>query len=349
MAATIKHLRFYKDQWYSNHRHQGGLPAIIRCLRGTRIVNALSYLDPPATHIPSLTSLTFSVFPKLTALWTECFFNSLDKYKVFSIIGDCSGGYSSITDQETQAVYPYSNIEHGNKLDIFIKKLCNSDYIIICDDDVFWLNDQPLNYALTAFSANSKLAVVSLMPRSSKVPQHLSSTIDSLMGSYCLVIKQSIWQKEGLSFAIKPFPPGSDSGWYYDTSDDAHQVLIHRGYEVLIAPDDLRQNLITFEGISSWLLKIQKYKGNIHRQIKDVHIKKEKAYSAILVAEELSKILKNKFHLKKTDIVNKQYLNSAKSICDNLISESRRFSIENHTLSSINRINNLLINEDINS
>ena len=292
-----------------------------------------------------MTSLTFSVFPKLTTLWTECFFNALTAHSVSSIIGDCSGGYLSLIERESQSVYPYINIDHGQKLDTFVKKICHSDYVIICDDDVFWLNDAPLIYAINALAKNPNLAVVSLMPRRSKVSGHLSPAIDWLMGSYCLVIKRSTWHKEGLSFSIKPFPDTERSGWYYDTSDFAHQELINRGYEVLLAPSELQENLITFEGISSWLLKIQKHKGRIYNHIKDVLIRQEKAYRAILVAEGLSQILVNKNYCCGATIVNKRYLNIAKSICLDQIPEPTRLLIENQTEWSINLINRKLANK----
>lgn len=311
-----KQLRFFWNQWYSNHRHQGRL-AVMRCLRGTQAVNSLTCLDQPSNIKPTITSLTFSVFPKLTALWSHYFRKAIGTYQVRTIIGDCSGGFQPLSKHERLIVYPYINIEHAKKLDIFMGKLCHSEYVIICDDDVFWLNDKPLAYALIAFEENPNLAVVSLMPRPSEVPEHITQHVDQLMGSYCLVIKQAVWRKENLSFAIKPYPTEAKSGWYYDTADYANIELTRKGYEVIIAPENIRSNLVSFEGISSWLMKIQKHRGKIANNIHGIQIRKEKCFRAILVAEGLSSMVHNGSYYKDNNVIKQTYLDCAKSICKN--------------------------------
>ncbi len=46
-------------------------------------------------------------------------------------------------------------------------------------------------------------------------------------------------------------------------ADLVNVLLLQRGYDVVIAPEKLREQITSFEGISQWTLKIHKHRGNI--------------------------------------------------------------------------------------
>jgi len=80
------------------------------------------------------------------------------------------------------------------------------------------------------------------------------------MGSYCLVVRRSIWQQEGLSFKQVAQPSPNPKSWrgQYDTADYANVELIRRGYKVVVAPDWLAdEHLVVFKGISNHTLRMQ--------------------------------------------------------------------------------------------
>ena len=87
---------------------------------------------------------------------------------------------------------------HGEKLDLFLQKVCSSKFILICDDDIFWLDQSPIAWALDKLKEDPKTVVVSLMPRGHS-SELMQEKVGRPMGSYCLVINRELWLKENLS------------------------------------------------------------------------------------------------------------------------------------------------------
>ncbi len=196
-----------------------------------------------------------------------------------------------------------------------MEKVCRASNVVVTDDDVFWLSDQPLRWALAQFAADPKVAVVSLMPRET-VSDVLEGQVKQPMGSYCLLIRRNIWIHEGLSFRIMQPRASEGYGWFYDTADFANIELLQRGYRVVIAPPELRRELCCLEAISTWTLKIQQRHGDLRRSVGDVELRRAKALCAILTLKGLDQILRTFFpEIGACEIVKAPYLDKAQSFC----------------------------------
>ncbi|MCB1034673.1 MAG: hypothetical protein KDD47_12650, partial [Acidobacteria bacterium] len=256
----MRNLRAARDNWKKNHRHQGGLGALLRCFTGQRTLEARrpSGIKPTGP----LEVLTFSVVPWLTALWGRSLGQALDGRSYRLLIGDASGGFRgpwrSQLEEAPVEVLPCLNHHHGEKLDLFFGKVCRGDLVLVCDDDVFWRSGNPLDWALERFREEDSLAAISLAPRP-LVSSVLQGKLDEPMGSSCLVLRRSIWLREGLSFQMAPAPEPRRADWFYDTCDLAHLELVDRGYGVRVAPPEIRSELVPLEAISAWILKAQKH------------------------------------------------------------------------------------------
>ena len=249
-------------EWMTVYRYHGLVP-LMRCLLGT---NRLVNLDQAQRNDQSLIDwVSFTVIPEISLLWTAFLRNALDEQNNTVLLGDGYGNFPKFSSDMFE-VLPIFNFNHGIKLDLVMQKACHAEYVLVCDDDIFWLNDEPLKYALHRFSENSKLAVLSFHPRPEKNSQ-LVEYVGQPMGSYCLLIKRSVWLKEALSFKYYK-PTGSDNPiFFFDTADYANLLLLQKGYDVEVAPDEVRNNLVTFYGTSMWGIKILTSRGDITKII----------------------------------------------------------------------------------
>jgi hypothetical protein len=140
-----------------------------------------------------------------------------------------------------------------------MQKVCQAEYVVVSDDDVFWLDNVPWDWVMASFEANSRLAIVSLVPRE-RFTWNINEESHQPMGSYCLVIRRAIWLRENLSFeqVAKASPNPKSYQGQYDTADFANLELLRRGYDVTVAPPEIRSHLAVFKGLSSGLVRIQK-------------------------------------------------------------------------------------------
>ena len=232
--------------------------AAARCLSGSLALRHLPIARPTR---PEVESFTFSVVPGLTALWALLLDRSLDGRSHHLWIGDCSGGLRQLPGVRAQrsTIRPLLNLNHGVKLDLFMRDVCRAEYVVLSDDDVLWPTARPLEWALARMAEDPRLAVVSLVPRG-----RFTWTIDGRehvpMGSYCLVVRRSLWLAEKLSFrqVSEPSPNPKSYRGQYDTADYANVELLRRGLGVCVAPAEVRGELAVFKGVSSALLQIQK-------------------------------------------------------------------------------------------
>jgi hypothetical protein len=263
-AATIVH-----ENWRKNHRHHG-LFAALRCANGMRQLRA-SAGRPAKPERDEVDCVTFSVVPNLTGLWAKVMQNAIPGGKARIWIGDCSGGFGP-THHFAKRIHakPLINYLHGLKLDLFFQKFVRSEFFVISDDDVFWVDDTPWRWAMEQFQKDPKLAVVSLVPRM-RFTWDLGGKEHQPMGSYCLVIRREIWLNERLSFEAvrEPSPSKGSYEGLYDTCDFANVELIKRGYNIAIAPPEIRDHLAAFKGVSSATLRIQKDPGGGYAKVYD--------------------------------------------------------------------------------
>lgn len=244
---------------YINYRFHGGLLAAWRCFWGTLISHFPSF--PITKNSPDqMDVLTFSVVPSLTLIWLAFIkrIHLSTPLKVY--IGDCSGGIKSKAKKSYGGlnIVPYINDAHGQKLDLFIRRYCHAEYILVSDDDVFFLSDAPLVWGLAQMRADPNLAVISFVPRE-RFAWQINGEEHMPMGSYCLLIRHSIWQRENLSFRTvhEPSPNPNSYRGEYDTADFANVALIRNGYRVLIAPPEIRAGILIRKGLSSTLWEAQ--------------------------------------------------------------------------------------------
>jgi len=273
------------------------------------------------TPEPKVNCVTFSVVPRLTALWAVFIERAIFSRPLEVFIGDCSGGYRPLTSTPLIRVFPLFNYTHGTKLDLFLRKVCRAPYVVINDDDVFWLDETPWEWALAQFEKDPSVAVVSLVPRE-RVTGVLKGKVDQPMGSHCLVLRRKIWLKEALSFKIVNPQPDEDFGWIYDTADYANVELIRRGYKVIIAPPEVRAHLVAFDGTSAWALKIQENSGKILKNLAGIGVRHEKAFRTILVTRGLSDVLATYYPEKGgSQLCPSQLLAEAERTCQGLLSQ----------------------------
>ncbi len=256
LKQTVDLLR---DNWRKNHRHHGGLTAVARCGYGAWSLKARAPLaeDQGSSGVDCV---TFSVVPNLTALWAVMMKRAIPDSRARIWVGDCSGGFDKVRAIAPGVRhFPMVNYLHGLKLDIFLNNFLRSEFVVVSDDDVFWLSQEPWRWAMEEFAKDPATAVVALVPRS-RFQWNLDGRQYQPMGSYCLIVRRSTWLKESLSFQAvpKPSPSASSYGGLYDTGDFANVELIKRGYRVAIAPGEIRDHLAGFKGISSAVLRIQK-------------------------------------------------------------------------------------------
>ncbi len=287
----IRTLRILKNNWRKNHRHHGGFTAASRCLAGTLAIRA--GLLPRGARDVEVSALTFSVVPWMTALWARLLRPALGGHDHEVLIGDCSGGigrgHHGLVGGDARVI-PCLNEHHGDKIDLFLARLCRAPYVLIADDDVFWLDARPLEWALAQLEADPRIGAVSLLPRYMVSDVLRQDDITQAMGSHCLVIRRELWQREQLAFAVVPAQPGQY--WFYDTGDFANRELLRRGYRVAIADEDLGRHLAAFDGISAWILKLRgQQPDELAASIADIPARQGKAQQALYFAQGLAALL----------------------------------------------------------
>jgi hypothetical protein len=338
MRSLMRDLRLIRAEWGKNYAHHGGIVAVWNALAGTRRVKRRDYADSTPRTVEVV---TFSVVPGMTALWSWLISDAIPVEGLRVLIGDCTGGGVCDLVERSVIVIPMLNYLHGEKLDLFIQKVCTAEFIVFSDDDIFWLDDAPWQWAMEQFAHDPQLAVVSLYPRED-VSSVLRGKVDVAMGSYCLIVRRDIWLRERLSFQMAQ--PEGKFDWFYDTADLANVQLIERGYHIAIAPPEIRAHLVTLEAISTWTLKIQKYQGDIREAVGDIVIRQEKALRAVLALRGLEKLYDDcrRFSADWRGFVRPGSLNRAEAICRETLSAEQIAKIEAEVRDALSRIGGAL-------
>ena len=282
--------RLIRGNWRQLYRHHGGAAAVARCWRGDWKLRHSRFGGGDHPEPAPVDCVTFSVIPSLTALWARLIERAIPAPKRI-LIGDCSGGLQRALKpkpREGLTILPLLNRHHGEKLDLFLERVCSAELVVVSDDDVFWLDQEPWNWALEQLESDPKVAVVSLLPRD-YVSSVLQGKVDQAMGSHCLVLRRSIWLEQRLSFQKLQPPAAEGYDWFYDTADLAQVELLARGYRVVIAPPQVDAHLAAFEAASAWMLKLRKHdRRGLEAAIAGIPLRREKALRAVLVGRALA-------------------------------------------------------------
>lgn len=325
----------------------GGIISFIKCLVSTIKLHFKGVIRNTSKR--KLEVLTFSVLPGLTKHWLDNI-NALSYFNNVPItVGDCSGGMNIKFDQTNTRCIPFLNLSHGKKLDIFINKVCESDLVLICDDDIFFIESSSVDYALQQFDKDPKLAVVSLFPRpdsKKRIKEYsqiypnkkIVSNINNLIGSYCLIIRKKIWVEERLSFQqVKP-ENWREVGNFFDTCDFANYKLIELGYNIKIIPKLLKKNLIIFTSLSLWGLRIKHSKGRIDNVIRDRPDEYEKAYQTALTIFYLQKLIKHPENFRKVALIDTSFILKTLKQCELKLKPDILNEINQSVKTKINRL-----------
>ncbi len=315
MPSTL--LRLLRDDWRKSYRYHGGVRAVYRCYSGDRRLRRGKALAKPEVT-PALDCTVFSVVPELSALWAAMFERVIRLRPLRVLLGDCSGGLGAPPPgSDTCLVTPLLNRHHGEKLDLFFEHLCRADVVMATDDDIFWLSEEPLRWALERFAADPEIAVVALAPKHGTT-EVLEGKVERPMGSI-LVIRRGLWMREGLLFRIAHPPPEEGLTWIYDTGEFAQVELGRRGYRVELAPEDFRRHFVHLTGISSWALKLQRFQGEIGAAVGKHRGRQRKALQTVLVLRSLARIYAHLPGRRSTRLISPAFLDRAEKICEDLL------------------------------
>lgn len=200
-----------------------------------------------------LTFFTCSIYPDVTRIWFHCVRKVLgDEARI--VIYDSSGLLQQGFFPGAMLV-PIKNVQHGTKIDHFIRSHLKTDLFFLMDDDAFLLARSPVDYALDWLNKDQRHAIVSFKPRlwwSIKIDEREFPT----MGSYALAVNATIIREHKLSFESKRTDRKDirNGTGYYDTADYLNEYLLKDGYAIEIAPSELREKVPTFFGTSSAMM-----------------------------------------------------------------------------------------------
>ncbi len=282
----LQEVRAWRDEWRKVYRFHGGWKTELRCIFGAWRVKQGQIQTIPVKG--ELDVVTFSVVPKMTAVWAYFSLRIARQLPMRIMIADSAGSLTHILpEKDGIQIIPMFNYHHADKLDIFVNKLCRAPYILVSDDDIFWLGSDAIRWALEQFQSNPNLAVVSLLPKH-ETPELLKGKVQQPMGSL-FILRRSIWLNENVSFAVDNSPLRQGLG-IYDTGEKAQTQLLERGYDIIYLPKVMRNNFIPLKGISMWLLKAQKHDGNLRPHIQSHVGLQEKVFQMIISANRLGKL-----------------------------------------------------------
>jgi hypothetical protein len=260
-AAYDYAMRVRSDLTYV-HGPNGSARSFARCVLGTAVLVARR----PADRDVPLHLVSCSVLPRLTTVWAHVASRTLTATPHRIWLADCSGGIRQADLPTGARVVPLLNLLHGRKLDLLVGHLAGGAVVVVSDDDVLITNREPIDWALAQLR-EPQTAVVSFMKRV-RFRLRRGEELHEPMGSYSLVVDRAVWRSNGLSF--RPRPAADPPAWnqeLYDTADIANIELLRRGFDVVIAPDDVAGQLERAFNISSSVLRLRKRRTDASRDL----------------------------------------------------------------------------------
>jgi len=215
----------------------------------------------PASDKPAL--FTMNILPPMMTVW----YHIVEKYlgdRVDVTIFDCSGKLNA-KEFPNARVQKFINLYAATKSDEFLYHIAKNRKIAwICDDDMFPINPKMVDILEREF-AKPNTATVSFRPR----PwwhYEIDGKNHDVSSSYCIAFNREIFcDKEHLSLAPcdgnnHPSHIGKPPG-RYDTCDKANEILIQKGYDNYIVPEDERSEYLTgFSGVSGAVMLLNYFK-----------------------------------------------------------------------------------------
>lgn len=328
-------LRSLYDEWLKVYRFHGGWRTELRCLLG-----AWNARRGKVSTIPALGQVdvvTFSVIPKMSALWAYFSLDVARRIPMRIFISDSSGSLPRfLAARPGLQILPIFNYAHGSKLDILVNSVCSAPFVIISDDDIFWIGHTAIEWALAQFANNPKLAVVSLLPKD-YTPDLLKEKVQQPMGSL-FIIRREIWLRESLSFEVDNTPLKLGMG-IYDTGEKAQTQLLEAGYEIIYLPPELRKDFVPLKGISVWILKAQKNNGDLREHLRSNVGLQEKVFQMIVSARHLSSLFsKISPETSDTALTAPVFLSQIETLCRNLLLAEQVQTIETEVEQKMSRL-----------
>ena len=214
----------------------------------------------PASEKPAL--FTMNILPSMMTVWHHFARRSLGD-NVDITVFDCSG---RLDPKEFPGcrVQKFINLYASSKCDEFLRSIArNRNIAWICDDDVFFMSEKPLEILRREFAV-PKTASVSFRPRG-WWNFSIGGKTYPVSGSYCIAFDRNIWMKERMSLAPADSNPHAPSSGKkprrYDTGDKANELLIERGYRCfVVSPEEERACIAAYSGISGGVVLLDRHR-----------------------------------------------------------------------------------------
>jgi len=192
---------------------------------------------------------TCSIFPHLTRIWYDYTRKVLGK-DISITIYDCSGALQNSWIKGA-TVQKFKNIEHGLKIDAFLKK-SNSNLVLVTDDDAFIRDAKLVGKIQEKMEMNKNLAIYSCHER-----DHWSYQLDNKkiwpIGTYTFTVNKEILLNEKISLrSVQTTENWVNSGkGYWDTANYTQYLLLQKGYDIESIPLAIDSPVSTMFGTSS--------------------------------------------------------------------------------------------------
>jgi len=204
-----------------------------------------------------LTIVTFTICPQMARLWHYRAARTFGRLAPNYAIIDSTGILRRPQFHSTRLI-PMLNHQHGIKIDRILQRV-RSKYVLICDDDIFFIGLAGIEWALKQFEQSENVVAVSLKPRK-RFKWTLNANEYTPMGTYCLLLRPDVIRREKLSFVPvhQPSPTPLSYKGEYDTGDFANVELLQRGYAIHALPQHLQEETyVAFHGMSVVILKMR--------------------------------------------------------------------------------------------
>lgn len=324
-----KIFRPLRTEWTRVYAHTGGISGLIRCLWTTGLIYTGIY-SRGASH--KIDCVVITVLPSMAVTWASFMQPVLAPFSSRLFIGDVSGILSLKAEGSTSIrVLPIFNFTHGTKLDLLMHKVCRAEYVVVSDDDIFWLDPTALQWAIDHLERDAEVGVVSLRPQA---PTHsLIGMVDQRMSVGAIVVRRALWVREHLSFKTNhELARKQGYTWFYDTGDLANIQLLERSHKIIFAPPGIQDMLVEFSSITSWALKVQSRNGDIRSNIVNHPGYQERALRALIFIQYLNDICQKYFNdVPHLNTINPEYLEKAVATCTELIGSDQAQSIVEDT------------------
>ena len=185
-------------------------------------------------------------------MWYHFVQRYTDRSLVAVVIYDCGSG---LRDQDFPGAHiiRHRNVDHGRKIDHCVHKTVKTPLLFLSDDDSFLVSSEAEPLAADALLSEPNAAAFSFHPRG-WWEFEIDGQHHPVMGSYSVVFKPEVVRQERLSFRTRPTddPRIRQQTGYYDTADYVNESMIRRGYEIVVAPPELRGRMVkSYSAVSS--------------------------------------------------------------------------------------------------